>query len=265
MNRMACDRDAGLRLIELGIAADRIGKLVLSFLVRLHRGPSVFLAITTITLGGGFLSGCSGPLSTMDPAGPSAEAINSIWWAMLAGAAAIFLLVGGLLAWAFVRRGDGTVSARTWIVGGGLIFPTVVLLMLLAYGLVIGERLLPRSGPDVVEVEARSSRWQWTFHHRRADGSVLSTPGVLHIPAGRPVDVVLTTQDVIHAFWVPRLAGKMDAIPGHRNVLRIEAGAPGTHPGICAEYCGIGHARHSFRVVVHDEAGWARFLAGEGA
>ena len=201
-------------------------------------------------------------MSALDPAGPAAGTISTLWWIMLAGAVAIFLLVVSLLALAFRRGEGGGPTARAWIVGGGLVFPSAVLLALLAYGLIVGERLLPRAGDGVVEVEAQASRWQWAFTHRLPDGGLIVSQNILHIPVGRNVDVVLTTRDVIHAFWVPRLAGKMDAIPGHRNVLRIQAAAPGTYPGVCAEYCGVGHARHGFVVRAHDEAGWARFLAG---
>lgn len=79
---------------------------------------------------------------------------------------------------------------------------------------------------------------------------------MLHIPASRPVDVAITTVDVIHSFWVPRLAGKFDAIPGHVNVLRIEADAPGDYAGVSAEFSGRGYTRHRFIVRAHDEAAW---------
>jgi len=115
-------------------------------------------------------------------------------------------------------------------------------------------------------VAAESSQYAWTFTHpAEANEGAFRTLGVLHIPAGWPVEVAFTTRDVIHAFWVPWLAGKLDAIPGHINVLRIEADEPGIYPGVCAEYCGIGHARHVFRVVAHDAEGWARFQRGEGS
>lgn len=183
---------------------------------------------------------------------------------MLAGAAAILLLVCALLALAFLRkRSDAAPSTRTWIVGGGILFPSAVLVALLGYGLAVGERLLPRENPRTVMVGAQAQRWHWTFTQPGNSGAI-RTQNVLNIPAGRPVDVELTTLDVIHAFWVPRLAGKMDAIPGHRNILRIEADAPGIYYGLCAEFCGTGHSRHGFRVVAHDEAGWARFQASEG-
>ena len=181
---------------------------------------------------------------------------------MLAGAAAILLLVCTLLALAFRRRRDGGgASVRGWIVGGGIVFPAVVLVALLGFGLVVGERLLPRDNPQTVRVSAEARQWQWTFTQPGNAGAI-RTQHVLNIPAGRPIDVEITTQDVIHAFWVPRLAGKMDAIPGRQNVLRIEASQPGVYYGLCAEFCGIGHSRHGFRVVAHDAAGWARFQAG---
>jgi cytochrome c oxidase subunit 2/cytochrome aa3-600 menaquinol oxidase subunit 2 len=208
------------------------------------------------------LVGCEGALSTVDPAGPAAAQIATLWWVMLAGAALIFVLVIGLIAIAFARGGGGTGSTRVWIVGLGLVFSMTVLAALLGYGLVVGERLLPRQDSGVVSVQAEARRWSWRFTYDVAPGLV--TENVLHIPAGRPIDVAITTADVIHSFWVPRLAGKLDAIPGHVNVLRIEADLPGRYHGASAEFSGEGYAAHKFTVVAHDEAGWQRFLAEGG-
>lgn len=178
---------------------------------------------------------------------------------MLAGAVLISCLVGGMIALAF-RRGPGGGSERMFIHGLGLAFPLTVLAALLVYGLWVGERLLPRAGPDVVSVAAQGRQWDWTFSY--ADVPGLETTDVLHIPAGRPVDVAITTADVVHSFWVPRLAGKLDAIPGHVNTLRIEAWEPGEYAGLGAEFNGIGYGRHRFTVIAHDVAGWDAFLAG---
>lgn len=158
------------------------------------------------------------------------------------------------------RAGDRDASERLWIIGFGLAFPGAVLAALLAYGLVIGERLLPREGAAAARVQAEARQWSWTFSYADAPGR--STVGILHIPAGRPVDVAITTADVIHSFWVPRLAGKLDAIPGHVNVLRIEADAPGTYAGRSSEFSGPGYDDHVFTVVAHDPDRWRAFLEG---
>lgn len=183
---------------------------------------------------------------------------------MLAGAAAIFGLVMILLGLSFRNRrssGEEAGQIRVWILGLGLGFPALVLGALLAYGLVIGERLVPRQGVEAVQVSAQARRWEWRFTY--ADAPALETTGVLHIPAGRPVDIAITTADVIHSFWVPRLAGKLDAIPGHTNTLRLEADAPGTYQGVSAEFSGAGYDGFAFEVVVHDNSGWAAFLRGQ--
>lgn len=184
---------------------------------------------------------------------------------MLAGGLAIFLLVMALLLAALRRAagpsGQDDVSergVRVWIWGLGLGFPLVTLAALTAYGLIVGERLVPVGAPDLVTVRAEGRQWSWTFEY--ADVPGLSTDGVLHIPAGRPVNVEITSADVIHSFWVPRLAGKLDAIPGHVNVLRIEAVWPGTYSGQSAEFSGRGYREHVFSVEVHDPASWATFL-----
>lgn len=187
---------------------------------------------------------------------------------MLIGAAAIFLLVVVLLVIAF-RRGEDVPDDRAdarheriWIKAMGLGFTLSVLAALTVWGIIIGERLLPRPGPEVVSVGAMGAQWTWHFTYEDAPGR--ETEGILHIPAGRPVDVGIQSADVIHSFWVPRLAGKLDAVPGHTNVLRIQADAPGDYAGQGAEFSGVGYTGHRFTVRAHDEAGWDAFLRGEG-
>lgn len=182
---------------------------------------------------------------------------------MFGGAVSIFALVMVLLALGFRKRAPTVNEAgheRLWVIKLGIAFPVIVLLALLGYGLVIGERLLPRVGPDVVSVGAEARRMAWTFSYTDAPG--VRTENVLHIPAGRPIDVAVTTADVIHSFWVPRLAGKIDAIPGHVNVLRIEADKPGVYAGLSAEFSGPGYDHFAFTLVAHDADGWENFLAG---
>lgn len=205
-------------------------------------------------------TGCAGPLSTLSPAGPAAEAIAILWWIMLAGSGLILLLVIGLMVLAFRRGGGGPVSARLWLIGGGIIFPAVILTVLLIAGLILGERTIPGSRAHAVTVAAEADQYHWRFSYPGTQAN--ATEGVLHIPAGRPVIVEISSSDVIHSFWVPQLGGKMDAIPGHVNRLRIEAFAPGDFAGVCAEYCGVGHAGHIFRVVAHGPSQWTRFAQG---
>jgi cytochrome c oxidase subunit 2 len=178
---------------------------------------------------------------------------------MLAGAAVLFALVLGIFALVFLRPGWGAhVPARRWILYGGLGLPAIVLPPLVVYGLIAGERMVPLPGTTPPRIEAEGAQWSWTFRYPDREGA---TQGVLHLPAGEPVDMVLTSRDVIHSFWVPRLAGKIDAVPGHTNVLRLRADAPGSYEGVCAEFCGRAHADMRFTVVVHPAADYPAALA----
>ena len=212
-------------------------------------------------------TGCEGRLSILHPAGPAAQTIADIWWIMLGSGAAIFAVVMVVLMLALRRAGDQPAgdppegeqrSTRVWMWGFGLAFPMITRAALTGYGLIMGDRLLARAAPDLVTVAAEARQWAWTF--RYDDVPNFATEGVLHIPAGQPVDVEITSIDVIHSFWVPRLAGKLDAIPGHVNVLRIEAAAPGTYAGQSAEFSGAGYREHVFTVQAHDAASWETFL-----
>jgi cytochrome c oxidase subunit 2 len=207
------------------------------------------------------LTGCTGDLSALDPAGPFAGAIANLWWLMLAGSALIFLLVLALFLLVVFRPGTGRrVSPSRWIWLGGIVFPLVTLVALIGHGLMRGEYILNlRIGGEPFNVEARGSMWRWDF--RYAEG-VRTSQGILHIPAGRTVVVTATSNDVIHSFWAPRLGGKIDAIPGHAATVRILADRPGIYGGVCSEYCGTGHDGMSFEVHAHAQEDFEAVLAG---
>ncbi|MBX3446208.1 MAG: cytochrome c oxidase subunit II [Parvibaculaceae bacterium] len=212
-------------------------------------------------LGALALAGCSGDLSALDPAGPAARDIARLWWAMLAGSALLFLLVMGLFALVMLRPEAGRRwSPRAWIVGGGILMPVPVLFVLLLFAFGQGERHLPWRGEhNPVRIEARAHMWFWEFHYLDYP-DVEPTVDVLHIPANYDVDVIATSDNVIHGFWVPRLGGKVDATPGHETLVRLYADRAGSFGGICAEYCGTGHAGMTFRVEAHTPAAFRAAL-----
>lgn len=223
-------------------------------------GPIVRVAAIAIVATA--LAGCAGPLSALDPAGPAAGSIARLWWVMFAGAMLLFALVMFLFATSFLRRGRAGGPPQRWIVLGGLVLPAIVLIPLVGYGLFAGQRLLPLPGSAPPRIEVHAYRWGWTVRYPdSAAGMPVTTTDVLHLPAGAPVDLVITSEDVIHAVWIPRLAGKMDAVPGRTNVLRLQADEPGRYHGTCAEFCGTGHAQMRFEVVVHRAADYAAALA----
>jgi cytochrome c oxidase subunit 2 len=156
-------------------------------------------------------------------------------------------------------RRAACISARAWIIGGGLVLPGLVLPPLVVAAVVVGERMMPQD--PVPRIEAHAQQFFWTFRYPDHGGA--ETRDLLHLPAGQPVDIHITAEDVMHAFWVPRLAGKLDAVPGHTNVLRLQADAPGRLEGLCAEFCGLGHAHMRFEVRVHAPDEFAAAVAAE--
>ena len=203
----------------------------------------VFLAST--------LAACEGALSTIDPAGPSAARVADLWWCMLGGSILLATLVFALLLVGLLRRGvadrEKPGNKSVWIGWLGLAMPVTVLMVLLGFALWVGERNLP-TGPAAETIEVTAYNYGLEFCYE--DGTC--SEGVLRIPIGQPVDLDIRATDVIHSLWIPRLAGKMDAIPGQVNRLRIQADASGTYEAVCAEYCGVGHASHRFVVEAYE-------------
>jgi cytochrome c oxidase subunit 2 len=208
------------------------------------------------------LGGCGGDQSMLAPAGPGAEAVDRLWWVMLWGAVAILALVMLLALYAvYVRPGRRRpLDADRFIAFGGLALPGVLLTALLIYGFRLEPQAEAGARPLVIEVTGH--QWWWEVRYPGAPEAV--TANEIHIPVGRTVRVEVRSADVIHSFWVPRLAGKRDLIPGHENALQIRADAPGAYRGQCAEFCGAQHARMALWVVAEPEAQFNTWLARQG-
>ena len=147
--------------------------------------------------------------------------------------------------------------------------PLVLVTASFVYTLVVHRRLALADLQGRMTIEVVGRQWWWEVNYLDAGGTkVFSTANEIHIPAGVPVRFRLRAGDVIHSFWVPRLGGKVDMIPGRTNWLTLEADDPGTYRGQCAEYCDGPHAHMSFLVVAREEAefqAWARRQAGPAA
>lgn len=199
-------------------------------------------------------AGCESPLSALEAAGPGAESIARIWWVMFWGSLVALAVMIILSVWAVLRpRGSRAATpTRLLVIGGGLIWPGVTITALLAYGLANGHGLTVPLDDEAFKVEIVGHQFWWEVRYPDGpDGETIYDANEIHIPAGRPVDFHITTEDVIHSFWIPRLGGKMDAIPGITNVMRLEADSPGVYRGVCAEFCGAQHARMGFIVEAH--------------
>ena len=194
------------------------------------------------------LSGCGGPFSSLDPKGPAAAEVALLWWGMFFVASVVLLALIALWHYAIKRKTDKQPVGATssWITWGGIVLPTVTIAILLVAGMPVGQRMMPQPDENALQIEVTGHQWYWQVAYPEHEFQMID---VLHIPVKTPVHLLLTSADVIHSFWVPRLAVKLDLLPGRTNVLRIEASEPGIFRGQCAEYCGVGHAHMQFTVI----------------
>lgn len=199
----------------------------------------------------------------LQAAGEAAAAIQTVSWVLIVGGSAIFFGVMALLAVASRRRA-GSVRPALWVLGGGVLFPGVVLAALFAWSLPLSPhwKLAPPPGALVVAVNAHM--WWWEVRYRDpVTGADVVTANEIRIPTGRPVYLALASADVIHSFWVPQLAGKMDMVPGRLLHLLVSAAQPGVYRGQCAEFCGEQHARMALHVVALAPAEFDAWLAAQ--
>ena len=198
----------------------------------------------------------------MSPHGPDAGRTAALAWFMFSLAGLITTIVFVLLVVGLFR--DGTRPGRALdghrlIIGGGIILPAVVLLTL--SGLTVWAlRTDPAGASGDVSISVIGHQYWWEVRYA---GTPAVTANEIHVPVGTRVRITLESADVIHSFWVPALAGKVDMIPGHVNHLTIRADDPGTYRGQCAELCGVQHANMAFLVVAQPMGAYRAWLADQ--
>lgn len=218
--------------------------------------------------------------------GSGAALVHELGIALYLGSAAIFIVVMTLAILAVVRPARRA-SSTLFILGGGVAFPVFTLTVLFSYALAVGGTLanVAASGPlrllldcfssfsraqatpapaqPGLRIEVIGRRWWWEVRYQAPGAEPIVLANELHIPTGEFVTVELTSPDVIHSFWAPTLAGKVDMIPGRRTEVLLRSDEPGVHRGQCAEYCGGQHALMAFYVIAEAPEDYRAWLTRE--
>jgi cytochrome c oxidase subunit 2 len=232
------------------------------------RARSKAWLVVTVATGLAFLLSACGsgrPQDTLSPQGPEARKIDVLFKPVFWIAVVVFILVEGVLAYALVRfrhkpgrEAPAQVHGNRRLEIGWTIIPTLLLAGIAVPTIGTIFSLAAKPAGNVLEVTVTGHQWWWQVEY---PGLGVVTANEVHIPAGRPVYITLSSKDVIHSFWVPRLAGTQDLEPGRTNHLTIQADEPGVYLGQCKEYCGLSHANMRFRVIAQTEAdfqAWAQ-------
>lgn len=218
-----------------------------------------------------FLAGChwwslDGKQSTIFVDGPVAEAQRQLFYVTCYVTFAIFIIVASVLAYATIRfkarseadehaepppQSHGNPLIEVGLIGGSVLALVIIAIPTLkniwyTYDVPAAEKA------NAYDIVATGSQWWFKFDYPTEQipgAGPLTTANELVIPAGRPIHIDLRSNDVMHSFWVPKLAGKVDMIPNRANRLWLEADHPGYYWGQCAEFCGDSHALMRFRVI----------------
>ncbi|HYT04169.1 MAG TPA: cytochrome c oxidase subunit II [Gemmatimonadales bacterium] len=217
------------------------------------------------------VTGCAGPFpqSTLSPHSDFGRAIDGVFTGIFWWAAGVFVVVEALLIVALIRfrHREGrpapkpthghTVLEVAWTLAPAVILVFVAVPTVRTIFATAGE-----AAPDALKVEVIGHQWWWEYKY--PDLGIV-TANEMHLPVGTPVEVSITSADVIHSFWAPALGGKRDAIPGHVNRIAFRAEAAGDYAGQCAEFCGASHANMRLRVLVEPDAAFQGWVETERA
>jgi cytochrome c oxidase subunit 2 len=200
--------------------------------------------------------------SVLSPFGAEAESTLHIAWVMFIAAALITIGVIALATYA-VRRDEHRIDHRRgmrlilWL---GAVGPTLLLTALLVYAL---PTMRPLAANDTdLRIAVDGEQFWWRVRYMPAGSVPVESANEIRLPVGRTVVFELASSDVIHSFWIPGLAGKMDMIPGRTNTLVVRATRAGVFRGTCTEFCGLSHALMSFDVIAMEAGEFDQWLAG---
>lgn len=218
------------------------------------------------------LAGCAGVQSPLAPAGDQADALHQLFVLMIVVLGLIYLLVIGALGWTLLRArrqsavqgaagADRHLDRGVWVAAVAIVAGLTVLIV----GSFLADRaLFSTREQNAMQVRVTGHQWWWRIEYRDpATGRLIETANELHLPRGRTTRVELGSADVIHSFWVPNVAGKLDMIPGRRNQLDLTPRREGWFRGQCTEFCGTQHAHMAFDVKVESPAAFDAWLAAQ--
>ncbi len=211
-----------------------------------------------------------------DPAGASAREIVPLYWLMFGAAVVVLAIVDGALIWSGIRYRERPGVAAKQFHGNNfleLAWTVIPTIMVVTFSILSFQRLLVLNDVDTgadMTIQVHARQWTFGFEYPQSykdakfvtrDGKTLTGAQELHIPINTKVKLEITSQDVIHSFWIPNLGGKKDAVPGRTTYLSLQADRPGSYKGQCFEFCGEGHADMLLMVVAHPQneyAAWAK-------
>lgn len=213
------------------------------------------------------------PLSYLDAAGPAARPLTQLAWGLGGISVAVVVVMAIALAAAIWRRRPpsagpdaleriGHPGAGLGWIYGGLAVSVPILAACTVWVLVVLGQVMHPARPPGLTLQITAHRWWWEARYLDSSGGpAFTTANEIHVPVGAPVQIELSSADVIHSFWVPKLAGKMDVIPGVKNVTWVQADRAGRYRGQCAEYCGLQHAGMAFQVIAETPVEFAAWRA----
>ncbi len=217
------------------------------------------------------LQGCNGvyPQSALHPSSDFATRLDVLFDQILLWAIGVFVLVEGVLVYTIIKFRERPGGPRPKEIHGHILMEVgwtlAPALILVAIAIPTIQTIFvvdrPTTDENALVVEAIGRQWWWEFRYPELG---IVTANEAHVPVGRTVDLRLRSADVLHSFWVPRLGGKRDMVPGHENQIWFRPDSVGVFWGQCAEYCGTAHALMGVRIIVDEPAdfeAWAQLSA----
>ena len=242
------------------------------------RTAGMTVALAFVVLG---LTGCTNNTFTRlgfpPPITKQGETVLTLWQGSWIAGLAVGVLVWGLILWAVIfhrKRGDRLPPQARYNTPIEIMFTSVpfVLIAVLFYFTAKDENYIDNlSAKPAVTVNVLGFQWSWQFNYPQYHVTNIGNMQgegplpVLEIPVGETVQFNLTSQDVIHAFWVPQFLFKRDVIPGHPNHFAITATKTGTFTGHCSELCGLYHAKMLFTLKVVTPQQFQAYMAAQQA
>jgi cytochrome c oxidase subunit 2 len=241
--------------------------------------PKHIVSLLLLTIFAALMFGCtpSHPMSTFEATGPVAQSQLNLFWVIFGAGAFVFVFIEGLIIYAIIkfrRRSDDEMPHQTH--GNNTLEVTwtvIPAVLLIAVSIPTIFTIFDNTNSPVpvseggLVVDAIGHQWWFEFrypHPLNPDEEIVFA-NELHIPTGEPINIRLESVDVIHSFWVPKIGGKVDMVPGNGNTMWLQADKPGYLYAQCAEFCGVAHALMRFRVIAEPREDFDAWLLEQAA